>query len=81
MWKYFLFGDIEYQMYFSSIYRSFPTSLVKKNGNWKEREKEIKINNKKPSFSFICFFTRSSNEIVKEFGYIKSLILSEFVQS
>ena len=55
MRKYFLFGDIEYQMYFSSIYRSFPTSLVKKNGNWKEREKEIKINNKKPSFSFICF--------------------------
>ena len=79
MWKYFLFGDIEYQMYFSS--KSFLPDLSGKK-EWKlERAKKKSKSLKKPSFSFICFFTRSSNEIAKEFGYIKSLILSEFVQS
>ena len=45
MWKYFLFGDIKYQMYFSS--KSFlPDLSGKKEWKLERAKKKIKINKK-----------------------------------
>ena len=55
MWKYFLFGDIEYQMYFSSNKSFLPDLSGKKEWKLEWTRKKIKINKKKPPFIFICF--------------------------